>query len=1032
MQPIVKSPRLGQAIGMVMVLLLFGVGIPAGAMDKELMPGYLFRSWDIDDGMPSTHVNAVARTADGFVWLATAKGLARFDGQHFVTFDYSRARTVDDSTFTSLLVDQEGTLWAGNAAGMLLKLSHRQLVDADQIGLSPPRPALLSLAQDTAGSIWMATDGAGLISRSRQGTNSFHMRDGLPSERLSKVLCDTNGGVWVLGADRLATFQQGHWLRPPALPTTIQDIQAIAPSRDGGLWVSAIPASPGKRGDPVVLKLKGNQCTNELSATPWPGTLPNARITALLEDEAGRLWCGTDRYGVVLYEPGRGWRQLASDPSISRLEILCLAQDEANSVWIGTRTAGIQQVRPGLLSALQLPPENTIVSACASRDGSIWGGTDSAGVYRWQGEVVTHFGTGQGLADPHIYALLEDRHTNLWASTTGGVFRFDGRQFQAVTDPPAMKTATFGIFEDREGNVWFGTRQGLVEWHEGQGVLWGTTTGLPAHSVVAMSEDRQGQLWVSVPGLGLFHQNGDHFTHYQPINRADHSPLNDWYDATSIRAILCDDRDDSVWIATQGFGLERVQDGVIDQWKWPDDGLPSNHQFALMQDDNHNLWISSENGIFGYAENALTHYPRGQNLPLVPWRLTRSEGLPDKVCSGLGQPTATKGPDGRFWFPDGSTLVAFDPAMVSREEKNWPVTIESVVVDGVPLPMTDDATVRVKSGARTFQIQFTSPDILSSERLRFRYELENLDRDWIEAGNTRTAYYNRLPPGQYRFRVTSSGSDQPRLEAAATLTLVVVPRFYERRSLQITGAVIVLMLFAAIIWRIERARSRRRLEQLRLQYVLVNERQRIARDIHDELGSGLTQIILLSDNLNGEIRQLPATEKMVSEIGTCARSLTRAMDEVVWAVNPRNDSLEGFMTYLNKYSQEYLTRAGVACRWDVPLDLPVVPLSAETRHSLFLACKESLNNIVKHAGASEVWIRLELAARDFCLTIEDNGRGFQPDGPGAGNGLINTRQRLHELKGRCQVTSAPGKGTRIQLIVPIGRVTEPAAPVATE
>ena len=301
----------------------------------------------------------------------------------------------------------------------------------------------------------------------------------------------------------------------------------------------------------------------------------------------------------------------------------------------------------------------------------------------------------------------------------------------------------------------------------------------------------------------------------------------------------------------------------------------------------------------------------------------------------------------------------------------------------------------------------------------------------MDAGTRRTAYYNRLAPRRYVFKVMAGSPERTWREAARPLPFVVLPRFYERRTVQILAGVVLVGAVAATVWRVERNRSRRRLERLHLQRAMDQERQRIARDIHDDLGSGLTEIILLSDTLRDETSALPASEKTATEISSRARSLTRTMDEVVWAVNPRNDSLESLLTYLNKFAQEYLTRAGVRCRWDVPLELPPTPLSAETRHHLYLACKEALNNVVKHAGASEVWVRLEAGRGRFTLTIEDNGRGFNgAKTPERGNGLLNMRKRLEELGGTCEIDSAPEKGTRVRFIVSPTLAEDPHLPAS--
>jgi signal transduction histidine kinase len=217
------------------------------------------------------------------------------------------------------------------------------------------------------------------------------------------------------------------------------------------------------------------------------------------------------------------------------------------------------------------------------------------------------------------------------------------------------------------------------------------------------------------------------------------------------------------------------------------------------------------------------------------------------------------------------------------------------------------------------------------------------------------------------------------------------------------------------------------LERLEFQRNLDAERQRIARDIHDDLGSGLTEIILLSDSLGEAIQPTAADQSTVDEISACARSLTRKMDEVVWAIDSRNDNLESFLTYLGKFTQDYLTRAGLRCRWNVPIEVPELRLSAERRHNLYLACKEALHNVVKHARASEVTFRSDLTEEDFTLVIEDNGRGFATAlPPPRGNGLSNMRQRLQELHGQCRIESTPGRGTRVLFFLPRAHDQEPS------
>ncbi len=1019
--------RAAQKLGL-LCFLPGAVGLCAGGelVDQRAPDGFLLRSWDQDRGLPSSRVNAVARTTDGYVWVATGGGLARFDGVQFTSFDSVNTPALRDSRVMCLLVDRAGTLWAGTANGTLVRREGDGFVRVDLRGERATRGrSVNSLAQDTAGDLWLATDGAGLIRLHAGQVEVFSATNGLLSDVVSQIVCDSDGRLWAIAGGKLFMREDGKWQVPPSPIPMDQPVRCITSAREGGLWVATLAPHPlGGRGG-RVLRLKDGRWEDTLSPYPWPQDSQRARVQAMLEDSERRLWCTTAGCGIFLHTPGAGWQPVGRETPLAHVEALCLSPDESGVVWIGTRTLGLHQARPRPVLCLSPPPRDepsVFLCVCARRDGSVWGGTDGAGVYCWQNGTRTHYGMEAGLGSLQANVLLEDQHATLWAGTFAGVFRFRGTRFEPLPGPPALRELTTALLEDRQGNLWAGTRGGLVRVSETNTLVFGRREGLEGLPPRALAEDAQGRIWAAVPFVGLFYQDGERF------QRVDTSRLPG---AASIRAMHFDDAN-ALWIATQGLGLFRFKDDAFLRWTSREDGLPSDHHMALLEDGNGNLWLGSENGIFGLSKAALLAHSRAPNRRLTSWRITPEEGLAHKVCSGIGSPGASRATDGRLWFPDGPAIAAFYPTNVPRGVKAWPPIIEGVVVDGVRLASSTTGEHAIRSGAVTFEFHYTSPNIQSPDQIQYRYRLEGLDQDWVDAGTRRVAYYNRLTPGRYVFKVMAGSPERTWREAAQPLPFEVVPRIYERRTVQILAGAVLVGAVAVAVWRVERTRSRRRLERLHLQRAMDQERHRIARDIHDDLGSGLTEIILLSDTLRDETAALPVSEKTATEISTRARSLTRAMDEVVWALNPRNDSLESLLTYLNKFAQEYLTRAGVRCRWDVPLELPPTPLSAETRHHLYLACKETLNNVVKHAGASEVWVRLEMGNGRFTLSIEDNGRGFDNTRTGErGNGLLNLRKRLEELGGSCVIESTLGSGTQIRFIVSPALQEAPHPPPAS-
>ena len=386
----------------------------------------VLRNWDLDDGLPSARINAIARTSDGYLWLATQKGLVRFDGTRFVVFDTSNTPGMKDDRASCLLLDRRGDLWAGTYGGTLLK-REGQVFRAQDLGtaaLSRKESGMAAgkvnaLAEDGQGALWLAIEGMGLLRFHNGQAAAFSTNSGLPSVDVRNVLCDGDGRLWAVAGGQLGLFEDGRWRAPSGLPPESQTVRTISPARDGGLWVATGTVDPLASRDLRVYKLKEGQWSAQLEPYPWPEDSQQFQRLALLEDQSGRIWCATAG-GVFLHTPGGSWQRLLSVAPWVQVEVLCLAEDENGLLWMGTRTTGLLQVQKRQVMTFPLPAfasQHAVLTACASQDGSVWCGTDGAGIFRWQAEQMTHFGTEQGLTSLHVAALLEDRHTNLWAGT---------------------------------------------------------------------------------------------------------------------------------------------------------------------------------------------------------------------------------------------------------------------------------------------------------------------------------------------------------------------------------------------------------------------------------------------------------------------------------------------------------------------------------------------------------------------------------------------------------------------------------------
>ena len=1023
--------------------LLAVLAAPLGAWTAE--PEWLVRNWQTEDGLPDANVTAIQQTPDGYLWVGTPKGLVRFDGAQFTAFDGRRVPVLADEGISALLVDRRGALWIGCESGRLLRFEHGRFEPISLPGLPDPMPAAgfvkadqgetrfrtqwmwghpTVLVEDEAGGIWSVTASNRLL-RCQGGQAALYTpTNGLPPGELGGLSADRTGQVWLAAGNGLFCWRGGQWTSLENAAPLGGPLSRLAAARQGGIWAAA-PRGSWLNGGGLVRRFEAGQGREQLEPTPSTPNPLRSQVTTLLEDHVGRVWLGLLWNGIWFSEFGHPWRRLQTESPLSQSVIACLYEDRQGSVWVGTVGEGLHRISRRPVTMLKLPApaqESIITTSCAARDGSLWVGTDSAGAFRYTDEHFVAFGNEQGLSDQHVCSIFEDSHTNLWFGTWGGLFHFDQGRFMRVEGPPELRLEVLAIFEDRARRLWVGTPRGLVCRRDRDWSVQRLLAGDDFLDIRSVAEDADGDLWVGTIGQGLFRLRENQVAQFR------HS---EGFTSKDARSLYCDPAG-VLWVGSHYAGLFRFQDGQFTAYTTAD-GLPCNTIMNIFPDAAGNLWMGSDNGIFACSPAALKAYQRGTSLALLCVRLTLAEGLGSRACSGGGQPLASRSADGRFWVPNMHGLAVFDPRAVAVQQLPLGVRIESVVADGTELAPAAGGEVRARSSTWRFEFHYTVPDLVAPQALRFRYKLEGMDRDWVDAKSQRAAYYSQLPPGQYQFRVMAGGADGHWHETAAPLLLRVVPRLWEVRWVQVLAG---MLLIAAVIGSIllnERRKHRRRLAQIQQERALEQERQRIAANIHDDLGASLTRITLLSD-IAYEQAVAGGIGAEMEQIHTTSRELTRAMDEIVWAVAPDHDTMDSLVSYLGKVAQDALRPAGVRCRLAFPATLPDLRLSGQVRHSVFLAVKEALHNVVKHAAATEARLQISLQPGAFIFVVADNGRGFDPaagSGPDAGrpttvsgristgHGLKNMSMRLREIGGQCEVVSVPGAGTEVRLRVPL-------------
>lgn len=990
-------------------------------------PGFQIDVWQSDEGLPQNSVTAITQTTDGYLWLGTQDGLARFDGVRFQVFNENNTPAIRNSRIVQLFEDRQKTLWIGTEQGGVVCLRDGEFRRSEMPGRGTTHNYARVFCSDAAGALWVVSCEWQLM---RFADGAFTV----PSSqwRLSGLRCgaaasDRNGQVWVGTEQELAVWQHGAF-QPVWSGTNGENsrVEFLAASHTGGCWVAA---------DGRLRKFDSGRWVADLGNYAWT----NRPIYDLREDRQGCLWVATLGSGLFRYGRDGAVLPLTTKEGMPTDFVRCVTEDREGNIWAGTDGGGLCRLKPAIFQTFtsrQGLSSDQVMSVFESEDGALWVGTNGDGLDRLQDGQVTHYGPEHGLKNGHVWSVVEDRQGTLWVGTWDGLFRREREddRFVCLSDGANVGWQVLGLYEDTQGGLWLGQQAigALTRLHHEarKGIkIPGASAGL---DVRALAEDREGHLWIGTNDEGLYRMKDGQFAHFG---------RKEGLQSEAVWCLHLDEDDGSLWIGTRRGGLSRWHEGQLRTWT-TDDGLINNVICQILEDGTGNLWLGSHGGVFRVSKAELTRYTRGQSAAVQCIGYGKADGLPSIECQGGFQPSGCKSRDGRLWFPTVKGLAALDPTAVVQNPLSPPVVIEEIAIDGAvrqPKPgfigPNNPAggwptTVIIPPGKRRIDFSYTALSFTAPGEVRFKYRLEGLEPDWNEAGARRTANYNHVPPGDYRFQVIACNNDGVWNEVGATLAIAMRPYFWQTKWFLGLTVLTVMGVVGGAARHFETRKLQRRLARAERERAIESERARIAKDMHDDLGANLTEIAMLSELARNPETQPEQAQADVSQIAVKARALTRSLDEIVWAVDPQNDSLENFVTYVCSYAEDYLRLARIACRLDVPDRLPAMLLNTHVRHNLFLVLKEALHNVVKHARATEVWIHVAHNSGRFALAIQDNGQGFVAGAkPGDArvpgerpwecapqrSGLANMRKRTESIGGQFDLESRPGSGARVSV-----------------
>lgn len=955
------------------------------------------RVWQIDDGLLDNDINGIVQGPDEYLWLVTPVGLMRFDGINFSSFPTEKLAGRSASHIRMMLCSRAGVLWMAFDGGQVIGLNPDFSVESLDNKTLPAR-APIALANDEDGALWLGYTNAIYVVRGGQITK-LGAKDGVPSGIVHSLASDGVGNIWLAKGSQICNFRNGNFHQT----ANVEGVECLTATHTNAIWLVA---------DAHLFSCDINGKLEDCGAFQDHS---NTRAAELLEDRSGSVWIGTAGNGLFQYNQSHYERMETSHSSIQSL-----MEDHEGNIWVGTGGGGLDRITPCGLR-LEAPEKNQIQSQiqsiCQDANSVFWGATQNGTLVSRIGSTWKPVWTNASFAGT-VACVAADRSA-VWVGTRSG-------KLLRIVDTNHISWETNiahgpirGLMVTSKGNLWIVGSDVLQRLHDAQ--VENIRLPRQVQRVFAMAEDSTGNIWISANGTLM------RFDGTKLLNET--SRLN-----TSGSPICClfGTEDGSVWIGSRGGGLMRLKNGQIGQMGLSQ-GLVNNYISQIIADGHGWLWFGSKHGIFKLRQSEVERAMENPNTCLRPIIYGKNVGLISQeavfsIASPFVLPRAILSHDGRVWMLMHTGVVVADPEILSESTALPPILLTQVAMDGQTIAShdgragtkiaanrkTSNGQLKIPPSHRHLEFDFTAFHFRDPENLRFRYLLAGYDSDWIDAGAERSAAYSRLTAGNYQFRVEASVGDGPWSDPPTALDFDIVPFFWQTWWFRFGVVLIFTLSLVAIVRYVSYRRLRSKLRAAEQQAALERERGRIARDIHDDLGNRLTEIQLLT-GLAQRNRDIPNNAVIhINEISSAARQATDALDEIVWAINPRNDTLPHLINYLGQFTADYMRTAGIRCRVDLPENPPAKSVSAEVRHNIFLAIKESLNNIVRHASATEVSLLILVADNSLSIIIEDDGRGFSDEVKNSGaDGLENMRLRITEIRGQFQIKSRPGAGTCI-------------------
>jgi signal transduction histidine kinase/ligand-binding sensor domain-containing protein len=951
---------------------------------------YLHTTWTQEEGADLPSIQAIAQTHDGYLWLGTGTGLIRFDGIRFVHWEPHTGEELPSNDIRFLIASSRRGLWIGSALGI-------SRLDRGHLTAYPPADrwlggTVVAMLEDHRERLWMLGQGpAGSSLGVLLPNDSFQIhgqREGLPAQAVRTIFEDRQQVFWLGTSKGLCRWSPGSQADCLSIPSV--NVLSLVEQANGDLLI----------GDDLsrsTLRLSNGILRPAITQPGYASVFP--KVT--LRDHDGNVWIGTVGQGLLCLR-NDGVERFTRRDGLSSDTINALSEDREGNLWVGT-ARGIDRFRdPKVvhLSSLDGLSSDLVTAVYAARRGGAWVGTSGGGLNHVTATHIARYLSDSGLPGSTVISLYEEPGGELWVATPTGLAHGSGDRFVQVRDVDGQPLdRVFAISGQNNGEVALADSQkGLFTVQNGVAFPL-IVPGLPKDVVYQLQFDRSGVLWIGYFHGGIAAVTGSSHRLYT---------TSDGLGNGAIGAIHQDSAGD-IWVGT-GTGLSRFRNGSWTTWT-ARNGLPEGGVRGIAEErSRRELWLITTAGLLRVSIAELDNV--GASAKPVSFLLYgRNDGLRLAASGRMVNPPIATTDDGRIWLCTQDGLAIVDPARIRNNPVPPPVVIEQAVVDGTPLDLTSTSSVGFRG--RQLQIAYTALSLMVPERIRFKYRLEGLDRNWTEAEGRRNVAYVDLPPSTYRFRVIACNNDGVWNSEGAVLAFRVKPYFYQTWWFAAVCAGAVLLL----AWGAHRLRVRRVVSRLQL---IAQERARLMRELHDSLLQGFAGVIYQLEAVARQFETAPQISKQRLEraIEQADRSLLEARRAISSTRLPALES-STLPEALSAIAAQLTDDSSIAVCLEVKGHVQQLPYDQQA--NVYLIGREAMTNSVNHARASRIVAALIYSNKELRLTVQDDGSGFDPQAGAAKKdhwGMRGMRERAESIGATFMLDATPGRGTKIEVVVP--------------